>query len=111
MKDNTDRFYLILSTGVSNQTKIENSLIKGILCEKLFDVKFDHKLTFDQNFKSFGKKAKAKLKGLAGVLSYIVFAKINLRMNSFFSTQLNCCTLIWMIHSHFSYNQVKYLST
>ena len=54
MKDNTDKFHLILSTGDSNQIQIRNSLIKGFLCEKLFSVKFDHKLAFDQNVKSSG---------------------------------------------------------
>ena len=61
MKDNTDRFHMIL-TGDSNQNQIGNLLIKGILCEKLLDVKFDHKLSFDQNMKSCGKKSKSKIK-------------------------------------------------
>ena len=71
MKDNTNRFHLILSTGDSNQIQIGNSLIKDILCEKLLGFKFDHKLTFDQNVKSFGKKAIAKLKALARVVPNI----------------------------------------
>ena len=51
MKDKIDRFYLILNTRDSNQIQIGNSLIRGILCEKLLHVKFDHKLAFDQNIK------------------------------------------------------------
>ena len=54
MKDNTDKFHLILSTRDSNQIQIGNSVIKGSLCEKLFSVKFDPKLAFDQNIKSSG---------------------------------------------------------
>ena len=84
MKENTDRFHLILRTGESNQIQTENSLIKVILCEKLLRVKFDHKLVFDQNVKIFYKKAKAKLKALARVVPYIVLAKKNL---------LFCCTI------------------
>ena len=52
MKGNTYKCHLILSTGDSNQIQIGNSLIKGGLCEELLGVKFDHKLTFDQHFKS-----------------------------------------------------------
>ena len=55
MKDNTDKFHLILSTRDSNQIQIGDSLIKSSLCEKPFSVKFDHKLAFDQNIKSSNK--------------------------------------------------------
>ena len=37
--------------------------------------------------------------------------KENLLINSFFAAQFNYCSLIWMIHSRFSNNRVKYLST
>ena len=33
MKNNTDRFHLVLDTGDSDQIQIGNSLIKGILYE------------------------------------------------------------------------------
>ena len=52
----------MILTGDSNQNQIGNLLIKGILCEKLLDVKFDHKLSFDKNMKSCGKKSKSKIK-------------------------------------------------
>ena len=42
MNSNTDRIHLRLSTGDSNQIQIRNSLIKGILCQKLLRVIFDH---------------------------------------------------------------------
>ena len=64
--------------------QIGNSLIKGILCEKLFGVKFDHKLAFDQNVKSFCEKAKAKLKVLARVVLCIELVEKNNLVNSFF---------------------------
>ena len=84
MKYNTDRFHLILSRGDSNQIKLGNSLIKGILYEKFLGVKFDHKVAFDQNVKIICKKATVKLKVLARVVPYIVLVKKNLPMNSFF---------------------------
>ena len=42
INDNTNKLRLILSTGDSSQTKIGNSLWKGILYEKIPGVKFDH---------------------------------------------------------------------
>ena len=85
---------MILSTGDSSQIQIGNSLIKGILCEKLSGVKFDHKFAFGQNVKSICKKAKAKLKALARVVSYIVLSKKNLVMYSFFAEKSNYFPLI-----------------
>ena len=111
MEDNTERFRLVLSTWDSNQIQIGNSLIKGILCEKLPGVKADHKVAFDQNIKSFGKEAKAKLKTLARVVPDIVLAKKNLLMNSFFPAQFSYCAPIRTIHSRFRYNWLKCLST
>ena len=102
MKHNAYRFHLILSTGDLN------SLIKGILCEKFLDTKSDHKLAFDQNVNIFNEKAKAKLKALAGAVQYILLAKKNLLMNSYFDAENSYCSLIWMIHSHFIKNRVKY---
>ena len=69
-------------------------MIKGILCEKLFGVKFDHKLLFDQNVTSFCKKAKAKLKALARVVPCIVLVEKNNLMNLFFAVQFNYFPLI-----------------
>ena len=96
---------MILSTGDLN------ALIKGILCEKFLDIKFDHKLAFDRNANIFSEKARAKLKALAGAIPYILLAKKNLLMNSYFDAEISYCSLIWMIHSHFIKNRVKYLST
>ena len=65
---------MILSTKDSNQIRIRNSLIKPSLCgivHILLGVKFYHKLVFDQNVRSCGKNAKAKLKALARVVQYI----------------------------------------
>ena len=97
--------------GDSSQFQIGNSLTKGILCEKLLSVKFDHKLAFDQNVKSFDKKAIEKLKALARIVPCIVLEKNNLRMNSFFAAQFSHCLLIWMVYRCFSKKRVKHLNT
>ena len=46
-------------------------------CEKLLGVKFNHKLTFDQQFKILGIKANAKLRALARFIQYMGLAKKN----------------------------------
>ena len=77
MEGNAYKCHLLLNTGDSNQIQIENSLIKGGVCEKLLGVKFDHKLTFDQDVKCFSKKANVKLKALAKFVPYMGLAKKN----------------------------------
>ena len=71
MKGYTEQCCLMFSTGDSNQTQIENSLIKDSPCEKLLDVKFDHKLTFDQYVNNLCKKANAKLNALVRFVPYM----------------------------------------
>ena len=39
--------------------------MKNSICEKLFGIKFDYQLTFDQQVKILYKKANAKLKVFA----------------------------------------------
>ena len=88
VKGNTYKCHLILlmlRTVDSNQIQIANSLIKNSLFEKLFGVKFDHQLTFDQHVKSFCKEANAKLEVFARVVSYIGLAKKKLRNEYFFT--------------------------
>ena len=111
IKYNTDRFQLRLSTEDSNQIQTGNSLIKGILYEKFLGIRFDNNLGFDQNVKSFCENAETKVKALASFVPCIVSVKKNLVMNFFFTAQFNHCLLIWLIHSRFSNNQAKYLST
>ena len=79
---------MILHTGDSNQILIENSFTKSSLCEKVFGVKFDNQLTFDQQVKSLCKKENAKLKAFAMDIQYMGLAKKKLKINSFFAAQL-----------------------
>ena len=74
--------------------------MKNSICEKLFGIKFDYQLTFDQHVKILYKKANAKLKVFAQAVWYMgKKAKKKSKMNSFFAAQINYCLLIWMIHS------------
>ena len=66
MKDHTDQWNLILSTGDSNKIQIGNSKIRRSFCEKLYCFKFVHKLPTDEHVKSSCKNAHVKLKRWQG---------------------------------------------
>ena len=61
MKDHTDQWNLILSTGDSNKIQIGNSKIRRSFCEELYCFKFVHKLPTDEHVKSSCKNAHVKL--------------------------------------------------
>ena len=52
--------------------------------EKLFGVKFDKKLTFDDHISDICKKAGRKISDLARVTPYMGIAKKSILMNAFF---------------------------
>ena len=95
-----------------NKIQIGNSLIKRSLREELHGIKFENKLTLDQHIKSLSKKANSKLKVLNRVVPYMGLAKNKTKkqMSFFFSQQFHYCALIWIIHSLFKNNRVKYLN-
>ena len=56
MKDNKNKYYLMWSTGHSNQIQIWNSLVKNSFCKTFLDVRFYHNLTLINTTKTYVKK-------------------------------------------------------
>ena len=66
-KSNSDKYYLLVSTSNKVNIRIDTSDISNTKCEKLFGVKFDHKLTFDDHISELYKNASQKNYSLARV--------------------------------------------
>ena len=109
MKENADKFHLIVSTDEPIEIRVGESLIKNITCEKLLGVKIDNKLNFYTHYKGLCKKVNNKLRALARATPYMSLEKKKLLMNSFFNAQFNYCPLIWMLHSGSNNNQIKHV--
>ena len=109
MKENTDKYHLIVSTDEPIEIRVGESLIKNNICEKLLGVKIDNKLNFDTHVKGLCKKANNILRVLARAPPHMSLEKKKLVMNSFFNAQFNYCPLIWMLHSRSNNNKIKHL--
>ena len=87
---------MILNTNEPAQIQTGESLIESSNCEKLFVVKIDSKLSFEQHIKIVCKKA-SNLRGLARVTPYMAIKKKKVLMNSFLDSQFNYCLLVWSV--------------
>ena len=99
MKENTDKYHLIVSTDEPIEIRVGESLIKNNICEKLLGVKIDNKLNFDTHVKGLCNKANNKIRALARATPYMSLENEKLLITSFFNAQFNYCPLIWILHS------------
>ena len=81
------------------QHKIGNFDITNTKSEKLLEVKFDHKLSFDYHISELCKKTSRKIHTLSRVASYMSISERRTLMNAFFKSQIAYCPLVWMCHS------------
>ena len=99
MRINADKCHLLVSTNNAVKIKIRNFDITNSKSEKLWGVKFDHKLSFDDHISELCKKASRKIHALSRVASYMNISKRRILMNAFFKSQFSYCSLVWMCHS------------
>ena len=99
LEGNADKCHFLVSTSKEGSLNVNNFNIKNSDCEKLFGVKFDSKLRFDQHITDLCRTASRKIHALARVTPFMNLSKRRLLMNSFFKTQFNYCPLMWMCDS------------
>ena len=85
------------------QNKSRSFDITNSKSEKLkelnLEVKFDHKLSFDEKILEVCKKASRKIHALSRVVSYINISKGRALMNAFVKSKFSYLPLVWMCHS------------
>ena len=89
MKANPDKCHFICSTHGKVNITDEHQKICNRSCEKLLDVRFDSKLTFDAHINDICKKASPKLNTLAKITLCMDLNRKRLLLNSFFMSQFN----------------------
>ena len=109
MKANHDKCYLLVS-GKNNVTIIANGFkIKNTECEKLLGIKVDCELKFENYLDRAIKSASNKINALSRVTPFMNLSKKKMLMNSFFKSQFNYCSLVWMCHSRTINNKINHL--
>ena len=96
MKDNPDNCHLFLSKNANFEKNINENRTSNTWFEKLFGVRFDNKLNFNYHISKICKIASDKLHAIARVYHYIDEDKRKILFNSYFSSQFNYFSLIWM---------------
>ena len=89
--------------------KIGNFDIPNSKKEKLLEVKFDHRLSFDDPISELCKKASRKIHALSRVASYMDISKRRILMSAFFKSQFSYCPLAWMCHGRTNNGKINRL--
>ena len=110
MKENTDKFHLIMSTNNTLELKGGDYLIETSTCDKykLLDVKIDYKLKFDYHVANLYIKANNKLRALTRATPCVTIEK-KTSDKLFFNAQFNYCPLIWILHTRCNDSKIKHL--
>ena len=109
LKSNADKCHLLVCTNYRRSINVDGFKIDKSDTEKLFGVKFDQKLTFDDHTSVIRKKAGRKIYALARVTPYMGTAKKRILMNAFFTSQFSYCPLVRMCHSRVNNNKINRL--
>ena len=99
MKINADEYHFSFSTNNTVEIKIGNSDVTNSKREKILEVKFDNKLSFDDDISELCRKAGRKIRTLSRVASYMDISKGCVLMNGIFKPQFSYCLLVWMCDS------------
>ena len=109
LKSNADKCHLLVSSSDAVNVRVSEYDIKNSECEKLLDVKFDNKLTFEKHITDICRKASRKIYALARIAPYMDLSKRRMVMNAFFNLQFNYCPLIWMCHNRTTNRKINRL--
>ena len=109
MKANKDICHLVISNNEKVSMKRDNIELENTSSEKLLDITIDSKLNFKEHLEGIIKKASRKVNVLSRITPYMNLAKQKLLMNSFFTSQFNYCSLVWMCHNHTINNKINRL--
>ena len=99
MKTNVHQCHLLVSSDGSCTARIENFDIKASSEEKMFGVKFDSNLSFENYDTSLCKKPRQKLHALPRVSHYVELNKRRNLMKACIISKFSYRPLIWTFQS------------
>ena len=104
---NTDKCNLLVTRDTDVTGKIVELDVKSSMEEKLFGVKTDAVLSFENYVSSLCRKESQNLYALAKVVNFMDLAKRKSLKKAFITSQLNYCPLTWMFHSRQLNNRIN----
>ena len=77
--------------------------------ETLLGVSIDSELNFENHILNICSKVSKKLNALDRIAGYITLEKRRMLFKAFIESQINYCSLIWMLHSRTMNNKINRL--
>ena len=109
MKANQDKCHLLSSLDMNTNISLDKCTLQNTKSQKLLGIRIDNKLTFNEHISKLCDKASNKINALARIFPYIPLEQRKILMNSFFLSQFNYCSLVWMNHSRSLNNRINRL--
>ena len=109
MKSNVNKCHLLVSTNNTVNIRVENFYTKNSDCEKLLEVSFDHKLTFNIHISDLCKKPSEKFHAITKVTPYMNISKRRIIINALLKSQLSYYSLVWMCYNCVNHNKINRL--
>ena len=106
MKSNDDKCHLIVGTNSTVNIKKGSVNLTNSNFEKLFGLKFEHKLTFDERPSEPWKRWQKHSCTSKGIITY-EFLKKRILMNAFLRSQFSDCPLVWMCYGRADYSKTN----
>ena len=108
IKANHDKCHLLVTGKKDVTISARGFKIKNTECEKLFGIKIDGGLKFENYLDGVIRKVSDKINALFRVTPFINLSKKKMLMNSFFKSQFSYCPLVWMYHSRTINNKINH---
>ena len=109
IKANKNDCLLAINNNEKVSMNIDDIKIENTSSKKLLGIIIDSKLNFKQHLEEIIKKFSRKMNVLSRITPYVTLVKPNLLMISFFTSQLNYCSLVWMCYNRIINNKISRL--
>ena len=109
IKANKNDCLLAINNNKKVSMNIDDIKIENTSSEKLLGIIIDSKLNFKQHLEGIIKNFSRKMNVLSRITPYVTLVKPNLLMMSFFTSQLNYCSLVWICYNRIINNKISRL--
>ena len=109
IKANKNDCLLAINNNEKVSMNIDDIKIENTSSEKLIGIIIDSKLNFKQHLEGIIKNFSRKMNVLSRITPYVTLVKPNLLMISFFTSQLNYCSLVWICYNRIINNKISRL--
>ena len=106
MKASSDKSHFLVGGKDKGTIGVEKTETEKSKKENLLRIKIDSRHSFTEYLNYIVRKASREVNALSRITLYMNMDKKRIIMNSYFSSQLSYCPLVWMFHSRTTNNKI-----